>query len=72
MIPVVAASSTPIRVIVTAMPPPMRPNRRAKLVISRLAMPDLSSMRPMNTNMGSATITQFSITFQMRSTLIEA
>ena len=72
MMPVVAASRTPIRVIVTAMPPPMRPNNRAKLVISRLAMPDRSSMRPINTNMGSATITQFSITFQMRSTLIEA
>ena len=40
MMPVVAASSTPISVMVTAMPPPTRPNSRAKLVINRFAMPD--------------------------------
>ena len=58
--------------MVTANPPPMPPNSRAKLVISRLAIPERSSIKPMKTNMGSATITQFSITFQMRSTVIDA
>ena len=50
----------------------MPPNSRAKLVISRLAIPERSSIKPMKTNMGRATITQFSITFQTRSTVIDA
>ena len=69
MMPVVAASSTPISVTVMASPPRTPPNSRAKLVIRLLAIPDRSSSRPMRMNMGSATITQFSMTFQMRSTV---
>jgi hypothetical protein len=34
-------------------------------------MPERSSSSPMKMNMGSATITQFSITFQVRSTVME-
>ena len=72
MIPVEAASSTPITVTATASPPRTGPNKRAKPVSRLRAMPERSSSTPMKMNMGSATITQFSITSQMRSTLIEA
>ena len=72
MMPVLAASNTPMSVTVTASPPRMPPNSREKLTMSSLAMPERSSIRPMNMNMGSATITQFSMTFQERSTTREA
>ena len=72
MMPVEAASSTPITVTAMASPPRSRPNRRAKPSSRLRAMPERSSSTPMKMNMGSATITQFSITSQMRSTVSAA
>ena len=73
MMPVDAASSTPIRVTVTARPPRMRPNNWTKFSISRSAMPDRSSISPMKMNMGRATSSSFSIDWsQIWRTIAEA
>ena len=71
MMPVDAASRTPITVTVIANPPRTGPSRRANPLSRPRAMPERSSSTPMKMNMGNATITQFSMTSQMRSTLID-
>ena len=71
MMPVEAASNTPITVTVMASPPRTGPRSRANPVNRLRAMPDRSSNTPMKMNMGKATMTQFSMTSQMRSTVIE-
>ena len=71
MIPVVAASRTPISVTVIASPPRSLPNSFEKSRISAWAMPERSSRMPMQMNMGSATSTQLSIKSKMRSTVSE-
>ena len=71
MMPVEAASSTPMMVTVMARPPRTGPKRRANPVSRLRAIPERSSRMPMKMNMGSATITQFSITSQMRSTVMD-
>ena len=58
-------------VTVMARPPRTGPSSRAKPVRRPRAMPERSSSTPMKMNMGKATITQFSITSQMRSTVID-
>ena len=40
--------------------------------MSRCAMPERSSIKPMKMNMGRATSTQLVITSQLRSTVMEA
>ncbi len=71
MMPVEAASSTPISVTVTARPPRTRPNNWVKFSIICSATPERSSIRPMKMNMGSATRTQLVMVYQMSSVMIE-
>ena len=68
IIPVVAANNKPIIVTAIANPPFTRPKSLEKPIINWFAIPERSRSRPISTNIGRATITQFSITPQIRST----
>ncbi len=67
MIPVLAASRTPISAIDTASPPRTRPKSRDTSRSSSAAIPERSSRSPIRTNIGSATSTQLSIRSKIRS-----
>ena len=71
IIPVDAASKTPIIVTVIARPPLTGPNKRANPVSSPRAIPERSNKIPIKINIGRATMTQFSITSQIRSTVMD-
>ena len=62
IIPVEAASKTPINTIDIASPPLVFPNNLDKSVIRSSAIPDLSIIIPIKINIGNATRTQFAIT----------
>ena len=62
IIPVEAASKTPINTIEIASPPLVLPNNFDRSVIKSSAMPDLSIMIPIKINIGNATKTQLAIT----------
>ena len=68
MIPVDAASKTPIVVTDIASPPGTRSSSVAKFSSSLPARPDFSSMIPIKMNIGSATSTQLFMTSHIRST----
>ena len=62
IIPVEAASKTPINTIEIASPPLVLPNSLDRSVIKSSAIPDLSIIIPIKINIGSATNTQLAIT----------
>ena len=70
IIPVAAASMIPIRATVTASPPRTFPNKSCMENIIFSAIPDLSSIRPIKMNMGTATRTQLSMSLYIRLTTI--
>ena len=61
MIPVVAASIVPIKVTASASPPGTRRMITCRQFNRSRAIPDLSSIVPMNTNMGMAVRMRFSM-----------